>query len=300
MGNVDRKKVNRRTVHEDGIPFDSRRSNNFVYSFVDGHGEKKIVCKTFFLGTLGYDPKNDKSIFNVLNKSDMAPIPDNRGKHTPPNKLDSDMIRDHILTYNPCVSHYRREHAPLRRYLPSEISIAAMHNNFSRQYPRVKCSYERYRSVVAEMNISFTKLGHEECEKCETHKNHNSDHYKEPDHSCDQCQLWLKHKEKYSEARKLYQIHIDKLNSQEYNEMSNGTVVYSMDLQKVLMLPMMEQFKEVIFTKRIVVFNESFVPLGTQNKNLKPIACIWHEGCLGRRKEDIISAVHSFFIPAFL
>lgn len=40
------------------------------------------------------------------------------------------------------------------------------------------------------------------------------------------------------------------------------TVTYSMDLQRVIMLPQMEQFKEVVFTKRIVVFNESFVPVG--------------------------------------
>lgn len=117
--------------------------------FLMGMERKESFVKHSFLGTQGYDPKNDKSFFNVLHKSDM--------EHTPPNKLDSDIIQDHILTYNPCVSHYRREHASLRTYLPSEINIAVMHNNFSRKYPRVKCWYDKYRSVIAEMNISFTK-----------------------------------------------------------------------------------------------------------------------------------------------
>lgn len=40
-------------------------------------------------------------------------------------------------------------------------------------------SYEIYRKVLSEKNFHFTKLGHEECEICEVHKLHLTDHSKE-------------------------------------------------------------------------------------------------------------------------
>lgn len=43
------------------------------------------------------------------------------------------------------------------------------------------------------------------------------------------------------------------------------------------MLPRLDQYKAAIFTPRIIVFNESFVPVGKHQKNLKAIAAIWHE-----------------------
>nr|CAI5869876.1 unnamed protein product [Callosobruchus analis] len=110
------------------------------------------------------------------------------------------------------------------------------------------------------MNTSFTKLGHEECEK-------------------------------YKKARKMYEKSVDEATIEQYNQ--SGTVVYSMDLQKVMMLSYMEQFKDVVFTKRIVVFNESFVPVGKKQK-LQTIACLWHEGISGRKKEDIASSFQIF------
>lgn len=63
------------------------------------------------------------------------------------------------------------------------------------------------------------------------------------------------------------------------------------------MLPRIETIKTVMFTRRIIAFNESFVPLGSQ-KNItdNATAVIWHEAIAGRNKEDIISAFHAFFI----
>ena len=59
------------------------------------------------------------------------------------------------------------------------------------------------------------------------------------------------------------------------------------------MLPRAEMFKKVIFTRRIIAYHESFVPVGC-NSNIKPLACIWHEGTTGRNKEDIISTFYAF------
>lgn len=44
------------------------------------------------------------------------------------------------------------------------------------------------------------------------------------------------------------------------------------------------------------MFNESFVSVGTNQKNLGPTAIIWHEVIQGRLKEDITSAFHKFLL----
>lgn len=61
------------------------------------------------------------------------------------------------------------------------------------------------------------------------------------------------------------------------------------------MLPRCDTFKEVIFTPRIIAFNESFVPIGKKNP-LPPTAVIWHDAISGRSKIDIISAFYTFFL----
>ncbi len=86
---------------------------------------------------------------------------------------DRELIMAHTNSFNPVISHYRREHAPRKMYLPSEVTITMMHIDFKEKHPDFVCSYALYRRVVTkEMNISLTQLGNEECELCESHKLH--------------------------------------------------------------------------------------------------------------------------------
>lgn len=164
-----------------------------------------------------------------------------------------------------------------------------MYSGFqNEQRDSIKCPYDPYRTVIAEMNISFTKLGPEECERCTKFKLHNAHQVKNQSYLL--CTEWELHHEKFQKARQMYAKSVDDTKIEEYHQ--SGTVVYSMDLQKVMMLKE-EQFKEVVFTRRIVVFNESFVPLGKKQK-IEPIACLWHEGISGRKKEDMASALQAF------
>ena len=55
-------------------------------------------------------------------------------------------------------------------------------------------------------------------------------------------------------------------------------------------------FKQVIFTERLIAFNESFVPLGRNQKNLKSHAVLWHEAISGRNMEDITSIFYAFLL----
>lgn len=63
----------------------------------------------------------------------------------------------------------------------------------------------------------------------------------------------------------------------------------STDLQNVIMLPKMDEFKTCMFTPRLVAYNETLSDLGNNGKDT---AVVWHEATPGRRDEDIASAFH--------
>ena len=57
-----------------------------------------------------------------------------------------------------------------------------------------------------------------------------------------------------------------------------ATLFYSLDLQRVRMLPEIEGIKYAVFTTRIYAYNESFSPI---EKDMgKSIAMVWHQGVM--------------------
>jgi len=186
------------------------------------------------------------------------------------------VIVDHINSYNPQISHYRREHAPRRRYLPPEITLKSMFADFMIKQPKF-CTYDKYRKVVQKMNISFARLGVEECEFCVMHANHSA--LCENAQSCDVCQKHVEHKQLAGKIRQLYTEDKNKPVSADHS-------FRSVDLQKVLMLPCLPGMKSAVFTRRLVVFHETFAPLKTLENT---IAVLWHEGIAGRSASDIAS-----------
>ncbi|XP_039282015.1 uncharacterized protein LOC120350888 [Nilaparvata lugens] len=288
----ERLSVKRRTSGCDIEERESRK-NTYKYFLKNSEGQTKQVCKSFFLTTLGYEKKNDRFVFDVLNMtpaSSLQPKPDMRGRATPANNcISKQEVCEHIESFNPVISHYRREHAPLRRYLPSDVNIKLMHKDFLMKFPNIQVSYDFYRKEVGKNNISFAVLGNEECETCESfeiehlHKKYNLQS------ECTKCSEWKIHLDLAKTARELYKEHL-----RLYKNHDN-TVCYTADLQKVIMLPRMESFKAVLFAKRLVAYNESFVPVGEKSKH-KTFATVWHEGISGRKKEDIVSTFYAFFL----
>lgn len=268
------------------------RTRSCKYFLKNPKGEKVEICRVFFLTTLGYDRKNDRAITNVINKEgNSTSVQDKRGKHPKTPKTDRNVIKTHIESFAPTISHYRREHAPNKRYLASDINITNMHKDFMAKHPDIKCSYELYRKCVSkDCNISFTKLGHEECDTCEVFKMHDPKHTQQnPIPDCESCQAWENHISQAKNAREKYRSDAADAGSDE------KSIIVSADLEKVIMLPRIDMFKQVIFCQRIIVFNESFVPVG-KKQQIKPFACLWHECISGRKKEDLISTFHAFLI----
>ena len=71
----------------------------------------------------------------------------------------------HIESFHPAISHYRRKHAPLRRYLPPTLNITKMYEVFKESCMTETISYQGFRRILKKENIGFTKLGEEECEE---------------------------------------------------------------------------------------------------------------------------------------
>lgn len=191
-----------------------------------------MYARNFFLAILGYQLHNDRIIRDVLNKADPKDliVKSLKRGHPSKKKLDRKPIIDHINSFHPSISHYRREHAPNRKYLPSDINIKLMHKDFVNKYPGMNVSYELYRQQVSEMNISFAVLGHEECWQCETFELHSkiSKHEKKNIQvDCEDCQKWKLHYEQAIEARKEYIIDASSIRA------GTESLCFSADLQKV-------------------------------------------------------------------
>jgi len=95
---------------------DSRRKHSYWY-FLSGSDGETLVCKTFYLTTLGFERSNDKSLMNALKSTAIdsnTPGRDGRRRAPSAKKIDQSTVTAHIKTFNPAVSHYRREHAPHR------------------------------------------------------------------------------------------------------------------------------------------------------------------------------------------
>ena len=67
----------------------------------------------------------------------------------------------------------------------------------------------------------------------------------------------------------------------------------SMDMQKIIMFPQLPGIKASVFTRRILMINQTIVPLGGKKNNKgKPGGFTWHEGIMGRMNEDVSSALN--------
>lgn len=265
-----------------------KKSASYKYTLKKRDGTRVDVCKMFFLATLGFNPKNDIVITHMFkdthpdDKPSSCKLEDTRGKSSHP-VHNKDEIKSHVESYKPTISHYRRAHAPLRRYLPPEITITQIHKDYVEKTGS-SISYGHFQKVFNSMNISMAVLGHEECEVCAKYNLHKS-----AGGTCDcenVCNFdignYLRHKRQAGEARNEYQ-----------RDTGKEVLIVSADLQKVIMLPRIDQFKEAIFTRRLTVFNETFAAV---SKGSPTFAVLWHEGVSARNDEDISSAFYQFLM----
>ena len=268
-----------------------------------------IVCKDMFLWTLGY---NYDTVVTKIPTS-TKPVKEKRGKHKPKRAFSQDMlaaIDDHIESFKPMISNYRRAHASLCWYLPPELSPKVMYGHFCESNPGMCCG-ETYRLRLKKKNIGFGQLGEEECEVCVANIHHQcnaglitesrdsiEDHLaKVKSGVCEECDAWILHILRANKSREAYRKDAD-------TYPTDNVFYVSADMQKVIMLPRWPGLKTAVFTWHIILYHETYAPLipskETKKKwkeekrprrQIKPLGIIWHEGIQGRYDEDVSSTV---------
>lgn len=294
---VTRKETTRKTK---GKLAHSRRTytNEYHFKKASEHGGGlHQVCKRFFLATLGFKGDNSARVLTALNKrreiSSIENVQDLRGRHAPKHKLSHEsrrLVVQHISAFHPQVHHYRRAHAPHRRYLPCEMSIAGMFADFCQTHPTVQIGYSSYIRVFRDENISFAKLGNEECDVCSAHKLHMTTAHPlgqpQPD-VCDHCYQHAVHVENFVRAREWYAY-------DQTRELEASELVVSADMQKVVVLPIIRGSKACIFAPRLVAYNETFANVNDKVTEKKTLAVLWHEAITGRSASDVACAFFAF------
>ncbi|EDS27200.1 conserved hypothetical protein [Culex quinquefasciatus] len=283
---VTRREISRRSTN--WFENDLRKNTSFLFHLPTSNGTQVEVCRKKFLNAIGYGEDCGNMVYRCFTEGeDGLPVPSRRGKHkrTTPKR---DAVRAHILSYNPTISHYRRKHAPKRLYLPSDLTERAMYNDFVASSDAV--SYALYCSVFKDLNISLVKLGHEQCEACVGFEQHDrqTGHGNPPvdQPNCSICQVQLEHLKQSRTSRDEYR--------KDGEMLKKGVVVYSVDLQKVIQLPRLEGLKTVVFSQRLVAYNETFAPVGSYAETQPVLPCLWTEATAGRASENILSTFIKF------
>ena len=98
------------------------------------------LCKTMFINTLGMTEKKVRGV------RESERVDDRRGKNKKTHALSETAkqnIEDHINSFNPDISHYRRAHAPNRLYLDHSLTIRDMFKNYKTKVGTGAVCYSR-------------------------------------------------------------------------------------------------------------------------------------------------------------
>ena len=260
------------------------------------------VCKCFFLHTIGYHGDQVvKSALKNIRKDGGVVVGahgDRRGQHVPQNKFDEGYrkhVIDHIESFRPQVSHYRRDHAPNRRYLPSDLSICSMHQVFNESQQasgQDQCSFQYYYKVFSSMNISFSSPENDLCKTCLIHEQAHPPLQASADdlpHNCSTCNChacsgYVEHKTRAAQARAALNADTERMKN------DDQVLVTTVDMQKTICMPKLPT-KDYYFSRKLVLFNETFASPG---KDAPAVAVLWHEGEAGRKAYNVASAYLTF------
>ena len=164
-----------------------------------------------------------------------------------------------------------------------------MYDDFRKAEPDTSICYDSYYKQVKSFNISYVKLGEEECEKCDMQEKHAAEfhgdeageysaqnEYQSLYHdkvkiyityfiNCKICDELNLHLQKAKATREAYRRDGDREETEE-------EFTVSTDRQKVIMLSMIPWLKEVLFCPRLVVFPQTFAPVGEKKVKQKFVA----------------------------
>jgi len=259
------------------------------------------VCKNFFNGTFGWTKSNDTAQKWIQKVEKFQSVNDRRNRGPGVSSHDTatwarrkEEIFQHILTYHPVQSHYRRENCPNAYFVSSEVTQLDMLNNFNESRTEdEKVSRSTYMRVMKAMNVHIGNgktNAPDCCEICQENTEHKKQTAQSIVHEsidCQPCRDWAAHHARKVIARKFYE------NDRDHPQ--PNTVYVSADLMKVILLPYLRKYKAAAFTPRLVTYLEAYTPLGNAAGLLNYIS-VWHEAISGRRCWNLASSFYAFLI----
>lgn len=268
LRNTERCNVNRSAKGEN----QSRKNYSFGY-FLEIHGKRIKVCKSYWLGTFSI---SQKRIYNVHNNKDPVSDvigPSKRGlqscKKISLEKVDA--VRAHIKSFPAIESHYCRANTS-KNYLEANLSISKMYLMYKENVEEpVKESF--YRNIFCnEFNLDFHIPKSDRCGHCEkflvAEKNE------------------VITKEMIAEK----EIHCklkSQMREQKLADKESGVPILCFDLQNVLTCPRSE-IGPMFYHSKLNIYN-----LTAQLSTTKKIYCaIWTEYTGGRSGNDLASALY--------
>ena len=122
--------LNKKKVHKStNIQTEVHVFEGILYMYVKNGAISEEVCKAVFLGIHGISNGQLYRAIQAQIKTGGSPHSDERGRHTPGNKVDEDdiaFIKKHIESFPCYLSHYSRHNNP--HSLSPELSVSKVYH----------------------------------------------------------------------------------------------------------------------------------------------------------------------------
>lgn len=238
-------RVKRRKTMQDSEVHSRNESRYYTLpKNVDGITKNLTVCRQFLLTTLGYT--NDSVITELskaLKRGELVLTKRSGGRQ----QIPRDHIEEHIMSYHPLQSHYRRHNAPHTRYLPRHLTVKEMYSDFVAKNENTQCGVETYGKTMKNLKVSLFMPKSDTCVDCQIYKDNMANHNDESLIPEELKKSYDDHKTKAVASVNMYRLEAKHSNS-------SHTKYFSMDMQKVILLPDMPQIKESHFVSRLITF----------------------------------------------
>ncbi|CAB3248457.1 unnamed protein product [Arctia plantaginis] len=259
---------------------ESKRKNTIIY-YLHNDGERKKVCRTFFLNTLAVGERTVKTAIEKLLPTGIQEK-DRRGGRTIANIQKDDrakaLVEEHLKRFPRVESHYCRANST-REYLHSDLTIRKMHQMLVEDLQEEpKPSLSLYRKLFKCKNLSFHRPKKDQCSLCSTYREGTDDikanlHETYTTHILQKQSFRAKRSERKQEAQK------DALT----------IACATFDLQQVINLPISNE-SAVFYKRRLSVYNFTIYEMVSHDC----FCYTWHEGQSKRGASEISTALYLF------
>lgn len=271
-------------------PQNSRRQRTFAY-YLPLPGSEIRVCLKTFAETFRITVRRVEVLRGKIMDGEMSVSDQRGGKRDIMNGKSKEewkvKIREHIGSIPTVESHYSRNHAPNRQYLPQELNVTRLYRSFLEKYcsdsNQPPVSRQWYHEVfLTDFNLTFAKPRVDTCSTCD--------------------ELHIRVKAAESEVlkratlneRKIHQMKATAATNEMANDaaqakVSNDTCVISYDMQQQMYLPHLTH-SEMYYCRQLACCNLGIHVSDDDTATM----CFWSEDVGGRGANEVATSVHKF------